>query len=88
MNSDFLLPISIAVYLTAFHAACSFFTFGHILIMGSNDCAVCAVDSYRMHGQGSIPGETAWSVVLTGTSFMFLFYSVDCWRRFRLKRAP
>jgi len=24
MNNDFLIPISIAVYLTAFHAACSF----------------------------------------------------------------
>jgi hypothetical protein len=64
------------------------FTLGHILIMGSNDCAVCSVDSYRMHGQGSIPGETAWNVVLTGTSIMFLSYSVDCSRLSRLKRAP
>jgi hypothetical protein len=64
------------------------FTLGHIIVMGSKDCAVCAVDSYRMHCQGSIPGETAWNVLLTGTSVVFLSYSADCSRPSRLKRAP
>jgi hypothetical protein len=74
MNNDFILPISIAIYGTAFHAACRFLSSAAVR---SKDCAFCAVDAYRMNGQGSVPGETAWNVVLTGTSFVtFLFSGV------------
>jgi hypothetical protein len=48
-----------------------FFTLGRILIMGSKDRAICAVDSYRMHGQGSIPG--IWHIHYVSFLFSGLF---------------
>jgi hypothetical protein len=72
MNNDFILPISIAIYGTGLHAACRFLSSATV---GSKDCAFCAVDAYRMNGQGSVPGETAWNVVLTGSSFVTFLFS-------------